>query len=157
MPCPPVATQIPRPMPKMLGHRARAPVGSSLWSGLQSFGHHFLDLVVTDFASCSWPRFVVQPFQSLFCEATSPLAHRAPHGVHLSSNFRVRQSRRALQHNLGSEGLVPRTATASRQSLERVAFLRRQLQFGFSPALVFHAFSRSQPGLRCLAFSVPGD
>ncbi len=143
--------------PKMLGHRARTPMGSPLWSRLQRLGHDFLDLVIADLASCSWPRFVVQPFHSLFYKATSPLAHRAPHGVHLPSNFHIRQTRRAMQHDLGSEGLVPRTTTASCQSRQRFAFLRRQLQFGFSPALVFHALSRSQQGLCCLAFSVPGD
>ncbi len=143
--------------PKVLGHGAGTPMGSSLGSCLQRLGHDFLDPVVRDRAPYPGPWFVVQPFQSLFCEATSPLAHRASHGVHLSSNLRVRQSRRALQHDLGSEGLVPRTTTASRQSLERFAFLRRQLQFGFSPALVFHALSRSQQGLCYPAFSVPGD
>ncbi len=143
--------------PKMLGHRARTPMGSPLWSRLQRLGHDFLDLVIADFASRSRPRFVVQPFHSLFYKASSPLAHRAPHGVHLPSNFHIRQTRRAIQHDLRSEGLVRRTTAASRQSRQRFAFLRRQLQFAFSPALVFHAFSRSQKGQCCLAFSVPWD
>ena len=63
--------------PKMLGHRPRTPMGSSLGSRLQRLGHDFLDLVVRDRALYPGPGFVVQTFQSLFYKATSPLAHRA--------------------------------------------------------------------------------
>ncbi len=143
--------------PKMLGHRARTPMGSSLGRCLQRLGHHFLDPVVRDRAPYPWPGFVVQTFQSMCYEATSPLAHRGPHGVHLFCDLYIRQSRRAMKHDLGPESLVRRTTTASTQSLERIAFFRRQLQFGFAPTHIIHALRRSQERLLCPAFFVPGD
>lgn len=143
--------------PKMLGHRARTPMGSSLRSRLQRFGHHFLDLVVCDRAPHPGPWFVVQTFQSLFYKATSPFAHRAPHGAHLPRDLQVRQSRRAVQHDFRPERLVRRRTFTSSQSLKRLGFFRRQLQIRFSRASVFHALRRSHSTFNCPAFFVPWD
>ena len=131
-------------------------MSSSLWSRLQRLRHDLLDLLVADLARGSWPRFIVQTFHSLRDKATSPLAHRGPHRVHLFRNFYIRQSRRAMKHELGPESLVRRTTTASTQLLERLAFFRRELQFGFAPTHIIHALRRSQESLFCPAFSVPG-
>ena len=143
--------------PKMLGHRPRTPMGSSLGSRLQRLGHDFLDLVVRDRALYPGPGFVVQPFQSLCYKATSPLAHRAPHGAQLPRDLRIRQSRRALQHDSGPERLVRRRPSAASQSLKRFGFFRGQLQLSQLPPVVFHALSRSQLDMVCLPFFVPGD
>ena len=143
--------------PKMFGHRARTPMSSSLWSRLQRLRHDLLDLIVANFARGSWPRFVVQTFHSLCHKATSPLAYREPRGAHLCRNLYVRQSRRAMQHDLGPEGVMRRATTASTQSLQRFAFVRRQLQFVFSPTHMIHALSRSHQALLCLSFSDTGD
>lgn len=143
--------------PKMLGHRPRTPMGSSLGSRLQRLGHDFLDLVVRDRALYPGPGFVVQTFQSLFYKATSPLAHRAPHGAQLPRDLRIRQSRRALQHDSGPERLVRRRPSAASQSLKRFGFFRGQLQLSQLPPVVFHALSRSQLDMVCLPFFVPGD
>ncbi len=143
--------------PKMLGHRARTPMGSSLGSRLQRLGNNFLDLVVRYRALYPGPWLVVQPFQSLFYKATSPLAHRAPHSAQLPRDLRIRQSRRALQHDFSPERLVRRRTSASRQSRKRFGFLRGQLQLRFLRASVFHALSRSHQVMNCPAFFVPGD
>ena len=126
-------------------------------AGERRLGHDFLDLVVRDRALYPGPGFVVQTFQSLCYKATSPLAHRAPHGAQLPRDLRIRQSRRALQHDSGPERLVRRRPSAASQSLKRFGFFRGQLQLSQLPPVVFHALSRSQLDMVCLPFFVPGD
>lgn len=142
---------------KMRGHRARAPMGPSRRSRLQRLDHDLLDLVVCNRTRHSRPWLVIQPLQPLFDEATTPLSHCTPRGPQLLRNIHIRQSRRAMQHDLCPERLVRRRAPASTQSLKRVALFRRQFQLGFSATFVFHALRRSQQSTPCLAIFGPGD
>ena len=131
-------------------------MGPSSRRRLKCIGYDFLDLVVADFASYPRSGLVVKPLQSLRYKATPPLANRAPHRPQLCGHFHIRQTIRAMQYDLGSERLVPRTPTAFRQPMQRNAFFRCQRKFCLWPASVCHKRKKITGMTVCLAFSDTG-